>query len=152
MSDITRAQLGKANRALKKLGKTSPTETEKEELVLFFLSLNINPALESSSFLAKEYRLRKTAPPALNPVAPTRAPATKTKNGGDETAKTRGKVVRALRKAGYPEASELLIAEAFNFFTAKRITPLKHASKTLANWLRSFKPALVAVPKPSTSK
>ena len=153
MSDITRAQLGKANRALKKLGNATPTEKEKGEMVLLFLSLGIDPALESSSFLAKKFRLRSIPPPALSPIAPVpvTAPAAKAK-GGDEIAKTRGKVVRGLRKAGYPEASELLIAEALSFLTGKGINPLKHASKTLANRLRSFKPAIVSVPKPAASK
>ena len=154
MSDITRAQLGKANRALKKLGNATPTEKEKEEMVLLFLSLGIDPALESSSFLAKKFRLRSTPPPtALSPIspAPPPAPAAKAKSG-DETSKTRGKIVRGLRKAGYPEASELLIAEALGFLTTKGINPLAHASKTLANRLRSFKPAIVSVPKPAASK
>jgi hypothetical protein len=143
MSDITRAQLGKANRALKKTGNATPTEGQKEELILFFLSLGIDPALETSSVLAKKFRLRQTPPPpaALSPVSPPPTPAPKTKTkAGDETNKTRGKVIRGLRKAGYPEASELLITEALNFFITKGINPLKHASKTLANRLRNFKP------------
>jgi hypothetical protein len=162
MSDITRAQLGKANRALKKLGNATPTEEEKEKMVLLFLSLGIDPALKSSSFLAKKFRLRQTPPPSASlvpstvtpsssPPAPALSLKAKTKTL-DETAKTRGKVVRGLRKAGYPEASELLIAEALNFLTGKGINPLAHASKTLANRLRAFKPAIVTVPKPAASK
>jgi hypothetical protein len=151
MSDITRAQLGKANRALKKLGNATPTEAQKKELILFFLALAIDPALETSSVLAKKFRLRQIPPPAApTPVSPA-PPAPKAKTG-DETAKTRGKIVRGLRKAGYPDASELLIAEALNFFTGKGINPLAHASKTLANRLRGFKPAIVSAPKPAASK
>jgi hypothetical protein len=154
MSDITRAQLGKANRALKKLGNATPTEAEKENLVLLFLSLGIDPALETSSILARKFRLRSTPPPAAlsSPVAPVApAPPTKAKTS-NEASKTRGKIVRGLRKAGYPEASELLITEALNFLTGKGINPLAHASKTLANRLRPFKPALVPPPKPAASK
>ena len=151
MSAITRAQLGKANRALKKTGNAAPTDAEKEEVVLFFLSRDVNPALESSSFLAKQLRLRQNPPAAPTPVPPPQTPAPKGK-ASNETDKTRAKLVRALRKAGYPEASELLIAEALDFFTAKGVKPLKHASKTLANWLRSFKPAILPVAKPSASK
>lgn len=157
--EFTRAQLGKANRALKKLGTISPTETAKEELLRFFLSFGTDPALKSSSFLAKEFRLHgggggsgeSSAIPALNPLPPAKPAPVKPK-AEDESAKTRGKLMRALRKAGYPEASELLIGEALDFFTVKGVTPLRHASKTLANWLRTFKPALVIVPKPSASK
>jgi hypothetical protein len=155
MSGITRAQLGKANRAFKKLGNATPTEKEKEEMVRFFLSLGIDPAQGTSSSLAKQFRLRKTSSPVLNPLSPP-APALvpKTKTDDEASLKTRGKVVRGLRKAGYPDASELLIKEALNFLTAKGINPLRHASKTLANRLRAFKPPLLNlnVPKPSASK
>jgi hypothetical protein len=152
MSDITRAQRGKANRALKKTGNATPTEAEKEELVLFFLSRNIDPALNSSSFLAREFRLREIPPVVvLTTVPPPAAPPPKPKKQ-DETTATRSKLTRALRKAGYAEPSELLIGEALDFFTAKGVIPLRHASKTLANWLRPFKPAIQPVPKPSANK
>jgi hypothetical protein len=152
MSDITRAQLGKANRALKKLGHDTPTEAQKEELIRFFLTRNVEPALKSSSFLAKEFRLGRNPPALLTPVPPAATtPVPKAKTGNEAT-KLRGKLIRGLRKAGYPEASELLIAEALDFFIGKGIEPLRHASKTLANRLRTFKPAIVPVAKPSSSK
>src|SRR5215467_11160920 len=110
MSDITRAQRGKANRALKKCGNAAPTEAQKEEVVLFFLARNINPALKSSSFLTREFRLRVIPPVPLTAVPPPAAAAaapapTKPKTQNEATA-TRSKLTRALRKAGYPEPSE----------------------------------------------
>jgi hypothetical protein len=53
---ITKGQLGKANRTLKKLGITFPSLEQKEELVRAFFSLGINPTLKTSSFLANHIR------------------------------------------------------------------------------------------------
>jgi hypothetical protein len=72
MSDITRAQLGKANRALKKLGNATPTEGQKEEMILLFLSSYRGS--RKPSFLVMKYRLRITPPAALNPIAPAPRP------------------------------------------------------------------------------
>jgi hypothetical protein len=53
---ISRGQLGKANRALKKLGVSLPSLEEKEKVVRFFLNRGINPTLQTSSSLAKQIR------------------------------------------------------------------------------------------------
>ena len=53
---ISRGQLGKANRALKKLGVSLPSLEEKERAVRFFLNRGIDPILYSSASLAKQIR------------------------------------------------------------------------------------------------
>jgi transposase len=56
MFEVTRKQLGKIDRALRRLGKPAPTKEEKEEFVRFFLSEGIDPALTNSAFLAEQMK------------------------------------------------------------------------------------------------
>jgi hypothetical protein len=56
---ITRKQLGKADRALKKLGLPLPSLAQKEELVRYFLNRGIDPAEHTSPSLAKQIRAQK---------------------------------------------------------------------------------------------
>jgi hypothetical protein len=53
---ISRGQLGKAARALKKLGVSLPSLEEKEKVVRFFLNRGINPIAHTSSSLARQIR------------------------------------------------------------------------------------------------
>ena len=53
---ISRGQLGKADRALKKLGISLPSLEEKEKVVRFFLNRGINPIAHTSSSLARQIR------------------------------------------------------------------------------------------------
>src|ERR1700741_398586 len=56
LTGITRGQLGKADRALRKLGIPLPSLEQKEKLVRFFLDRSINPIAHTSSSLARQVR------------------------------------------------------------------------------------------------
>lgn len=58
-SPITKGQLGKIDRALKKLGIPSPSLAQKEELVRFFLNEGINPLMHTSSSIKNQIRARE---------------------------------------------------------------------------------------------
>jgi len=53
---LTRGQLGKADRALKRLGVPAPSREQKEELVRYFLDQGVDPILRTSASLAKAIR------------------------------------------------------------------------------------------------
>jgi hypothetical protein len=57
-AEFTRGQMGKANRALKRLGTAVPTEEEKAAFCRYFQSIGVDPMQASSRTLAKIYQER----------------------------------------------------------------------------------------------
>jgi hypothetical protein len=57
-AEFTRGQMGKANRALKRLGVVSPTEEAKEDFLRYLRSIDVDPMQASSRMLARIYAER----------------------------------------------------------------------------------------------
>ena len=138
MSDhITRAELGKVNRALKKIGIDKPSLNERQQAVIYLREKLISIIDRSSTFLSKVLRAR---------IRVSSSPIIILQHSAKEDAKIHSKMTLSLRKAGYDEPSEQLIEKACHYLNGLEIDPLIHQCRTLGQWLRDFEPTIIVQP------